>query len=862
MALILFLSQAGLFSAIVSAFIAQSAGNLQPDYEKLSALLSFDHINIQLALASGISPDRITTSGTDPTTQFTPDPLDSWVNGLWFSSLTLSLATALFAVLADGWYCHYLSPVAGNPQVRARTRHLRYTGLLDWRVSTLIGILPLMLHLSLFLFFIGLVLSLLRLQPQIALVIGIISMSTFIVYVVTNILPIIFPECPYKTPLSSVVYAIIMWILRRFASVLRAITPLTFKFHPETKTLQGLGIYAAERSRIKHEVDALLSLYVRSSTAAIRRLVIHALAGLPPEYIKYAEEAFTSHWVEIRDEKERMLMDCMELTRDGSTQWIPKDIPNIDRRIEPLLRLERLFRPSSRKFPFGLFGEHDLDFSRKDISDTLSTTLSSLDDLHIRMPVGLDSQTKVAMNALADNHFHHPDVWKSIFNRASQQGLFYREQSSFDLLRRTPKYSASGNSDLTIEMCLSLVTTIYLPERDSSTSHSCTLADAAVYHDRKNVLRTLLSFFEKSEFEKFDLYRQSENYERRLLLTIMRLLVSDSQSIFQPRFSSTHDYTFFRNQLLRIVVHALNKSVHPPAMSPWKFDPDVFKAIASYVASDLFTYSNFRDLECSIVHALVCMASLMHREPHFDLLVPPEEWATKSLFLNILNIQQQSYHEKFPTYSSAVKLSPFLQKHFGNMEHLGIFLFGQAFSKGILEAYDVFREQGGLMRTADREYLHPKVLEGFRGYLIGLSEAMKKTGGQSLDPETFPGWHIHDLHRAVVIRCICASIVRSGIAPRPILSFVVSIYPHHPEWSKILDTLNSPDDKYSIEKYNFHWYPSPDDKERSKRDMKEVVRILDECLKAATGLKNDINQVCRLYKSFNLSIYRLLNAFQ
>ncbi|PBK58550.1 hypothetical protein ARMSODRAFT_846515, partial [Armillaria solidipes] len=152
---------AGLFSAIMSAFIAQSAGNLQPDYVKLSAVLLFDQINIQLVLASGISPDRITTSGADPTTHFTPDPLDSWVNGLWFSSLTLSLATALFAVLADGWYCHYLSPIAGNPQVRARTRHLRYTGLLDWRVSTLIGILPLMLHLSLFLFSIGLVLSLL-----------------------------------------------------------------------------------------------------------------------------------------------------------------------------------------------------------------------------------------------------------------------------------------------------------------------------------------------------------------------------------------------------------------------------------------------------------------------------------------------------------------------------------------------------------------------------------------------------------------------------------------------------------------------------------------------------------------------------
>ncbi len=180
------------------------------------------------------------------------------------------------------------------------------------------------------------------------------------------------------------------------------------------------------------------------------------------------------------------------------------------------------------------------------------------------------------------------------------------------------------------------------------------------------------------------------------------------------------------------------------------------------------------------MHTLVCVALLMHREPHFDLFIPPEEWATKSLFLNILNIQQQSYHEKFSSYSSAIKFSPFLQKHFGNMEDLGVFLFGQAFSKGILQAYDVFREQGGLMHTADREYLHPQVLEGFRGHLIGLSEAMKKTSDQSLDPETFPRWHIHDLHQAVVIHCICVSIIHSGIPSRPILSFMVSIYPHHP----------------------------------------------------------------------------------
>ncbi|PBK83022.1 hypothetical protein ARMGADRAFT_945592, partial [Armillaria gallica] len=152
---------AGLFSAIVSAFIVQSSGSLRPDYQQLSAYLLFDLINVQRALSNGTSLDNIITSGADPTAPFTPKSLDSWVNGLWFASLAFSLATALFAVLADEWYYHYLSPITGDPQVRSRIRHFRYMGLLDWHISNFIGLLPLMLHLSLGLFLLGLVLYLL-----------------------------------------------------------------------------------------------------------------------------------------------------------------------------------------------------------------------------------------------------------------------------------------------------------------------------------------------------------------------------------------------------------------------------------------------------------------------------------------------------------------------------------------------------------------------------------------------------------------------------------------------------------------------------------------------------------------------------
>ncbi|KAK0226873.1 hypothetical protein EDD85DRAFT_777551, partial [Armillaria nabsnona] len=201
---------AGLFSAVVSAFIVQSSANLQPNYQRLSALLAFDQINIQRAIANGTSLDTITTSGADPAVRFTPKLLDSLVNGLWFASLTLSLSYALLAVLADDCYSHYMSPVPGNPQDRSRTRHFRYEGLIVWPVGAFIRVLPLTLHLSLFLFFLGLVLYLIPQQLGIALVIGIISFATSIVYLVTNILPLIYPQCPYKTPVSSFLYVVIV----------------------------------------------------------------------------------------------------------------------------------------------------------------------------------------------------------------------------------------------------------------------------------------------------------------------------------------------------------------------------------------------------------------------------------------------------------------------------------------------------------------------------------------------------------------------------------------------------------------------------------------------------------------------------
>ncbi|KAK0489952.1 hypothetical protein EDD18DRAFT_561382 [Armillaria luteobubalina] len=82
---------AGLFSAVLTAFVAQTSQNLQPNYGEASAILI-----LQLLVATNGSLPSIPSSPTD---HFSPNHSDVWINSLWFVSLTLNLITALVAVL-------------------------------------------------------------------------------------------------------------------------------------------------------------------------------------------------------------------------------------------------------------------------------------------------------------------------------------------------------------------------------------------------------------------------------------------------------------------------------------------------------------------------------------------------------------------------------------------------------------------------------------------------------------------------------------------------------------------------------------------------------------------------------------------
>ncbi|KAF9024720.1 hypothetical protein BDZ89DRAFT_954465, partial [Hymenopellis radicata] len=149
---------AGLFSAVVTSFLVQVSQNLQADFSEMSALLLHDLLVVQLAMVDGSTTVNVTTPSINPAQKFEPDVIDVWINGLWVVSLTTSLVVALAAVLVKQWLHRYTTFRSGTPGLRSHVRQFRFMGLEKWRVLIIIGMLPIIMHISLLLFFTGLAL--------------------------------------------------------------------------------------------------------------------------------------------------------------------------------------------------------------------------------------------------------------------------------------------------------------------------------------------------------------------------------------------------------------------------------------------------------------------------------------------------------------------------------------------------------------------------------------------------------------------------------------------------------------------------------------------------------------------------------
>ncbi|PBK68525.1 hypothetical protein ARMSODRAFT_975925 [Armillaria solidipes] len=171
---------ASLYSAVVTAFLVES-------YQRLSA----DPVEALLSRISSQLDPSTNSSSFKPS--YTPSSSDVAINAAWFSSLVLALSAVLITILVKQWLYHYSwmnSPVSGkSPRVAMALRHLSYTSLTSGVIYYSVVCPSLLLIISLFLFFAGLIILLWTLNSIIAGLVTILTSCTTVYFLATTIAP-------------------------------------------------------------------------------------------------------------------------------------------------------------------------------------------------------------------------------------------------------------------------------------------------------------------------------------------------------------------------------------------------------------------------------------------------------------------------------------------------------------------------------------------------------------------------------------------------------------------------------------------------------------------------------------------------
>ncbi len=197
----------GLFSATVAAFIIESYKTLSPDSgDTTNALLT--QISVQLInISNGTPLASVAAQSGQP---FKPAASAVRVNVLWFLSLILSLNCALSATLMQQWARRYqeLAQRRGAFHKRGRMRAYIFDGINRFGMARVVATMPTLLHISVFLFFAGLVEFLFPIYTSVAYATLGCIMAFTLAYAILTVLPIIYLNCPYGTPLSGFTWRI------------------------------------------------------------------------------------------------------------------------------------------------------------------------------------------------------------------------------------------------------------------------------------------------------------------------------------------------------------------------------------------------------------------------------------------------------------------------------------------------------------------------------------------------------------------------------------------------------------------------------------------------------------------------------
>ncbi|KAG8753844.1 hypothetical protein FRC14_005690 [Serendipita sp. 396] len=285
--------QAAIFSAVLITLVVDSKTLLEQDNtDILVDAVVFLMNNLANGTHQPYSPPK-----------FRPSTRSILVNCFFFASLCLSIGTALAAVLAMQWVTDY-SAVTGRagstPEERMKRRHFRYRARIDWKMGRIIGALPIALHLSVLLFFAGLLIWMWDVHHSVFGAVLVCGVLSALFYAVTTILAVFCPSCPYRTPLAN-------WIYILLHIVMKLLSHSTWMRPNEPKLDKEMGdgtTNSLHRSKFWRLLDDLHSCFAQRSLNLRDEIYIES----PDSTLKRASLIWLSNYISISPDVYKRLL--------------------------------------------------------------------------------------------------------------------------------------------------------------------------------------------------------------------------------------------------------------------------------------------------------------------------------------------------------------------------------------------------------------------------------------------------------------------------------------------------------------------------------------------------------------------------
>ncbi|KAG8897578.1 hypothetical protein FRB99_008058 [Tulasnella sp. 403] len=242
------LTFAGLFSGVNSGFIALSLALFNPSSSDTT------HTLLRL-LVTHVDNSTLTHDELFPSAS--PSPAGTTrVNCLFSASLVISLIVSLGSIIGKQWLIYYDRSGDVDPfqdwktwrplgsEHRGRVRYRKLHGLKEWRLRAILEAwLPMLLQLSVLIFFAGLIDFLHILNPIVAWVTLAIAALGVAAYVYTVQAAANDPDCPFQTPVSTLflpwlsnaewtwtnIGKRVWWFMTRMAKLFRWLVSCIFK---------------------------------------------------------------------------------------------------------------------------------------------------------------------------------------------------------------------------------------------------------------------------------------------------------------------------------------------------------------------------------------------------------------------------------------------------------------------------------------------------------------------------------------------------------------------------------------------------------------------------------------------------------